>query len=118
AGSEAVLTFDEDNLIGVRVTKDVLHDLGAAAAISNSGDIIADGGVVVLSAAAARGLFDTAINNDGLVQANAAEERGGRIFLTGGDGAGNLMVGGTVRADSTAGNGGSIVITGDNVGLT
>ncbi|MFZ5844804.1 MAG: beta strand repeat-containing protein, partial [Pseudomonadota bacterium] len=119
AGSGAVLTFDEDNMIGVRVTKDVLRNIGASAAVSNSGDIIADGGMVVLSAAAARALFDTAVNNVGLIQANAAKEHSGRIFLTGAEGAGNVLVGGNgaLVADNANGRGGSIVVTGDNVGL-
>ncbi|MFZ5698866.1 MAG: beta strand repeat-containing protein [Pseudomonadota bacterium] len=119
AGSGAVLTFDEDNMIGVRVSKDVLRNIGAGAAVSNSGDIIADGGMVVLSAAAARALFDTAVNNVGLIQANAAKEHSGRIFLTGAEGAGNVLVSGNgaLVADNANGRGGSIVVTGDNVGL-
>lgn len=119
AGSGAVLTFDEDNMIGVRVTKDVLRNIGVSAAVSNSGDIIADGGMVMLSAAAARALFDAAVNNVGLIQANATKEHSGRIFLTGAEGAGNMLVGGNgaLVADNANGRGGSIVVTGDNVGL-
>ncbi|MFZ5755279.1 MAG: filamentous hemagglutinin N-terminal domain-containing protein [Pseudomonadota bacterium] len=143
AGSEAVLTFDEDNLIGVRVSKDVLRNVGAGAAVSNSGEIVADGGLVMLSAAAARELFDTAVNNSGVIEAMAAEDRGGRIFLTGSDTSGNVVNSGTldasgsvagsilletggntelagnavVRADSAQGAGGSIALLGSNVGL-
>lgn len=144
AGSEAILTFDADNLIGVRVSKDVLRNVGGDAAVSNSGDIIADGGVVMLSAAAARELFDTAVNNAGLIESVAAEDRGGRIFLTGSATSGNVVNSGildasgagaggevrmesaadtlvsgnaVVRADSSAGAGGSVQLLGHNVGL-
>jgi filamentous hemagglutinin family protein len=142
AGSEAVLTFDADNLIGVRVTKETLAQAGVDAAVLNSGSI--EGGIVVLQAAAARDLFDTVVNNTGIVRATGAAEQGGRIFLTGAPGSGDvvdsgvldasgaagggeirieagrsaLVTGdGAVRADSAAGVGGHIAITGENVGL-
>ena len=42
AGNEAVVTFDNDGLMGVRVTKEVLQgDIGVDAAVVNNGEIVA-----------------------------------------------------------------------------
>ena len=47
AGKEAVLTFDPRGLIGVRVSKEILQEeIGLDAAVSNSGQINAEGGRV------------------------------------------------------------------------
>ncbi|MBI3515451.1 MAG: filamentous hemagglutinin N-terminal domain-containing protein [Proteobacteria bacterium] len=88
-----------------------------AAAVSNSGRIAADGGVVQMSANAARGVLDRTIDMSGVIEARAVRQVGGRIVLDGGDG--TVQVSG--RLDATgrgAGQtGGTIKIIGERVGL-
>ncbi|HMW48215.1 MAG TPA: filamentous hemagglutinin N-terminal domain-containing protein, partial [Cellvibrionaceae bacterium] len=55
AGKEAVLTFEPNGLVGVRVTEAVLQkDLGVDAAVVNSGDIKAEGGKVLITASTSK----------------------------------------------------------------
>jgi len=58
AGKEAVLTFDNTGLIGVRVSKEILQDeLGIDPAILNSGEINAEGGRILLTASQSQDVF-------------------------------------------------------------
>lgn len=84
-----------------------------SALVENSGTITADGGQVVLRAAAARGVVDSVINSDGIIQANTVEKRGGKIVL-GGGGAGTVKVAGkvTARGEKEGEKGGEIIVTG------
>jgi|GEM_PF-6704165 len=84
-----------------------------SALVENSGTIIADGGQVVLSAAAARGVVDSVINTDGVIQANSVAQRGGKIILGGGS-AGTVKVSGKVKArgNKAGEKGGEIIVTG------
>ncbi|TQV66903.1 filamentous hemagglutinin N-terminal domain-containing protein, partial [Exilibacterium tricleocarpae] len=140
AGSEAVLTFDADNMIGIRVTREVLsNDLGVDDAVLNAGDIQA--GNVLLDAQVSSDLFSSAVNNTGVVQATGIDTSGGKIRLTGlgGDVASSgelkvsaatddkggdirvegdrTIISGSVTADSAEGIGGRIQLLGDKVGL-
>ena len=91
-------------------------------AIGQTGSIQADGGLVILSAAAKAELFDRVINHTGIIEARSLEERGGRIVLSGGT-EGLTRVTGTVDAsasvDGTSGmidvRGGDIEVAGDAV---
>ncbi len=140
AGSEAVLTFDADNMIGIRVTREVLsNELGVDDALLNAGTIQASN--VLLQASVSSDLFSNAVNNTGVVQATGIDTSGGVIRLTGlgGDvassgelnasasGAGDggeikvegdrTLISGAVTADADAGVGGNIQLLGDAVGL-
>src|SRR5690606_3118668 len=63
AGKEAVITFDQQGLVGVRVSKAILQDeLGIDAALINSGEINAEGGRILLSASVSQDIFSQAVN--------------------------------------------------------
>jgi len=63
AGREAVLTFDNDGLLGVTVTEAVLQDdLGVDPAVLNTGEINAEGGQILLTASVSENLFSQAVN--------------------------------------------------------
>jgi filamentous hemagglutinin family protein len=50
AGKQAVLTFDNNGLLGVRISQEILqNELGVDAAVLNSGDINAAGGRVLMT---------------------------------------------------------------------
>ncbi|MCZ6871567.1 MAG: filamentous hemagglutinin N-terminal domain-containing protein, partial [Gammaproteobacteria bacterium] len=145
AGSRAHLIFDMDGLIGVEIDQGVTQALPELEAlVSNQGRITAEGGRVVLTGATASGLFDTAVNNEGVIQAGRIEKRGGKVMLLGSGAdvsvAGTIDVsarddvsdGGIIRIESdaltlvndgdlsavsAAGAGGDIRVLGDRVGL-
>lgn len=63
AGKEAVLTFERDGLIGVRISQAVLqNELGVDAAVVNTGEINAQGGKVLLTASVSKNIFSQAVN--------------------------------------------------------
>ncbi|MGN2249706.1 filamentous hemagglutinin N-terminal domain-containing protein [Frateuria sp. GZRe14] len=111
----AVLDFDGNGLINVQITGELKQRLDAKAAVSNAGTLQADGGTVVLEAAAARDLFTNLVNNSGVIDAGAISHDGGvvRLVARGGD---TVNSG---RIDATGAQGGSIQLLSDrNVGVT
>jgi filamentous hemagglutinin family protein len=70
AGNEAILTFDNEGMIGVQVTKEVLQDdIGVDPAVVNNGEIDASGGRVLLTASVSQDVFSNAVNHNGIEQA-------------------------------------------------
>ncbi len=92
---------------------------GMDALVSNSGEIYADGGTVILTAEAVSGIVDSVVNMDGVIQAQTIEGRNGQIALVGGSGAGAVNVAGTLDASGNdAGEaGGTVHVLGDQVAL-
>lgn len=127
AGKEAVLTFERDGLIGVRVSEAVLQaDLGVNAAVVNKGEISAQGGKVLLTGSVSKNIFSQAVNVGELSQAKSAVVNADGSFSLGAGadvvnsgainvGAGaavlvgeNISHTGQINADNAAGNAGSI----------
>ncbi len=88
------------------------------AGISNSGTILADGGVVEMTAQTKNALIDRVINMDGVIQARAVDVMGGRIVLSGGE-HGQVEVTGKLDASGKdAGqHGGQVKVLGEQVAL-
>lgn len=127
AGKEAVLTFERDGLIGVRVSQAVLQEeLGVDAAVVNTGDINAQGGKVLLTASVSKNIFSQAVNVGELNPAKSAVVNADGSFTLGAGadlvnkgaiavGAGaavlvadNIHNSGHISADNAAGNAGAI----------
>lgn len=87
-------------------------------AVSNSGQIYADGGQVLMSAQTAEGIVDNAVNMDGIIEAKTIGTQAGRVVLAGGS-TGTTRVSGTIDVQGLmAGeHGGTIHITGKKVGV-
>ena len=86
-GSRIALDFDGDGLMQFAVEEAVLDNAASIDdGISNTGDIIADGGEVLITASAAQGVFDNAINNEGPDQSRP-HRKPGRHHSSGGHGA-------------------------------
>lgn len=143
AGKEAVLTFDAQGLLGVRVTKEILQsELGVDPAVLNSGTINAEGGKVLLTASVSQDVFSQAVNTNGIQPATSvvvnadgsftlgggadvvntgtidtsttmSNENVGRIVLLGN----NVTSSGTLKADAANGNGGEIELHAKNTAL-
>lgn len=108
SGSAMTLDLNGDGLINYRVDGAALSQ---AAGVANSGQLLADGGRVLMSAEVARGLVRDVVNNSGLIRATGVAEENGEIVLVGAGG--NVVNTGTLDASSASGTGGSIQVLGD-----
>jgi filamentous hemagglutinin family protein len=118
AGRTATLDLAGDGLLRLEVGSDLAGSAdGSADAVLNSGTVQANGGRVLLTAAAVQDVFTNLVNNTGIVQASRIDNSGGVIRLVG--------AGGTVQSsgtlDASAGDsvstGGSVAVLGERVGL-
>ena len=118
AGRTATLDLAGDGLLRLEVGSDLLTNTnGATSAVENSGSITANGGQVVLSAAAVKDVFTNLINNTGVVRANRIDNTGGTIELLGPEG--DVVSSGTLDASAAdaRSTGGSVTMVGNRVGL-
>ncbi|SFI68068.1 filamentous hemagglutinin N-terminal domain-containing protein [Albimonas pacifica] len=91
---------------------DAARTRGARA--ENSGVLIAEGGTVIITAAAARDAVEAAVSVGGVIEAQSARVDGGTIVLDGG--AGDVVVTGRLDASGGAGTrGGKVDVTGGTV---
>ncbi len=137
SGERLTLDVRGDGLISYSVDAATAERMGG---VANAGQVAADGGVVVMSAMAARDVAGVVVNNTGVVRASGVEQRDGAIYLTGSgdvrssgrllaDGArggrvsvrsqsGTTQVSGEVSAQGASGAGGRIELLGNAVALT
>ena len=116
AGNVATLDFYGGGLLRVQVSGDVkTNPTGAAAAVQNNGQIQANGGQVVLTAAATQNVFASAVNNTGVIRANRIQNVSGAIELSGPDGV--VANSGTLDASGQGGSstGGTVKVVGNDV---
>lgn len=85
--------------------------------LANGGKIEADGGEILMTAAAAQTTVDSLINMSGVLQANSVGEKKGRIILTADKG--TTKVTGTISAKGAKSGekGGTVKVLGDNVNV-
>jgi filamentous hemagglutinin family protein len=115
AGSAMTLDVAGDGLLNVAVSEGAVNAL-----VQNGGLIQADGGQVLLSARAAGGLLQGAVNNTGVIEARSLENRNGTIRLVGDAQTGVVRVAGTLDASGLAPGqaGGTVQVLGDAVHLS
>ena len=105
SGTRATVDLYGDKLVELAADIPV-----AGAKIDQKGKISAEGGTVLLTAAAAKSIVDHVINMSGVVDVSSVKTDGGKIILEGA----NANVSGTLNASGK--NGGSIKIGGDYLG--
>ena len=109
AGGEVTLDIEGDGLVNFSVDAATATEL---AGVENTGDLIADGGRVVLTGKVSNALTATAVNNTGLVQAHGIAEQNGEIFLLGEGG--DIVNSGTLDASgNTDADGGAVIVRTD-----
>ena len=80
AGEQTTVDFDGDGLLRFKVDKAVVDNAAKLEdQISNSDQINADGGQILITASAVAGVFDQAINNAGVIKAGRIDKSGGKI---------------------------------------
>jgi len=120
AGKQVVLTFDQDGLLGVRISKEILQEeLGIDPAVINRGEINAEGGRVLLTASTSQDVFSQAVNTGDLDQATSVVVHADGSFTLG-DGAdvintGNIDTSTTANDQNLSQSMGRIVLIGENV---
>ena len=83
SGTHATLDFYGDRLLSLTVDTELTQALGAGKTqIENKGQLLANGGTVQLTARAAAGVADQAINTTGIISAQYASLRNGKIILS------------------------------------
>lgn len=111
------VSFDGDKLLQYQVGARSPGQDGAdaPALVSNSGTIRAEGGTVLMTARAARGVIDNVVNTSGIIQATSVSLQNGEVVLDAGDG--GAVVTGTVDVSGTkAGeSGGVIAVKGESL---
>ncbi|WP_198262709.1 filamentous hemagglutinin N-terminal domain-containing protein [sulfur-oxidizing endosymbiont of Gigantopelta aegis] len=117
SANKVSVDFDGDGLIQFEVDKELIEqDKLLKKTVSNTGEIIAEGGHVILNAQTSKDVFSQVVNNDGVIKASRIEQRGGDVFLIGGSDS-DIVNTGTIdvsgfNSDEIAGN---IVLQGNNV---
>ncbi len=133
AGNAFTLDFYGDHLITLAVNdqiagavKDVQTGQTLKSLVSNTGKLSANGGRVQLTAAAARAVVDSVINNTGVIEANSIGSKNGMIVLSTGAGkpqgaptqvvklSGQISAAGKAKGTK----GGTVVVTGESIQLT
>jgi filamentous hemagglutinin family protein len=134
AGNAFTLDFYGDRLITLAVNdqiagavKDVQTGAALKSLVSNTGKLSANGGRVELTAAAARAVVDSVINNTGVIEANSIGTKNGMIVLAAAT-AKSKPAGAPTQTVKLAGKisaagkdkgtkGGTVVVTGENIVL-
>ena len=118
AGNAVTIDPYGDDLITFQVPESVAEGLvdpnqnPLAALIDLSGDIIADGGGVLVTADRARDAVDRAINMTGYIQAKSLDVSGSKVVLDGGKG--GVTIAGTIDASGLgAATGGEVRVVTD-----
>ncbi|MCX7190273.1 MAG: YDG domain-containing protein [Methylotenera sp.] len=106
SGKTVALDVSTDGLIRARVV-----DVAIQANIANSGDINAT--QVTLSAGQAKDTLNRVVNNSGVIKATGFSSLNGKIVLQGG----TTLNSGTLDATSATGNGGTVRMLGQHVGV-
>ncbi len=104
AGSKLTLDLAGDRLISYTVDEKTLAQL---AGVSNTGQLMADGGRIFMTAKVAGDLAATVVNSEGLVQAQSTVESNGEIYLAAEGG--GIRVTGTLDASAQPGASGGHV---------
>lgn len=103
AGAKISLQLDAAGLVNFAVDE---ATAAAQAGVENTGEIVAHGGRVLMTAKVADDLVATAVNNTGVVRAVGIDEDGGEIFLRGAGG--KVVNSGTL--DASGANGGRVLV--------
>lgn len=118
SGKALTLNLDPEGLISVVVDEATIESSeGKDSAVKNSGTIKADGGKVLLTAKTLEGVFDRAVNNEGIIEAKSLVDNKGEVTLLA-TGTNNLAENSgviDVSAKETGAEGGEVEISGDRV---
>jgi len=114
SGKEAILSFDSEGWMGVRVTKEMLQEeLGVDAAVINSGEITAESGRILLSGSVSEEVFSQAVNHGDVAKSIVISDEG---IITLGSGSDVINTGSlNVSSANEEMNAGRIAVVAENI---
>ncbi|MDP2940218.1 MAG: filamentous hemagglutinin N-terminal domain-containing protein [Candidatus Omnitrophota bacterium] len=102
SGQRITLDLDPQGLMSVVIEEAVSQNqTGAQNAVNNTGTISANGGKVILTAKSLNGVFDRAINNEGIIEAQNLQSRNGQVYLSASGEGAVVRNAGTITSDLT-----------------
>ena len=115
SGDTYALDLAGDGLIEVQVTGNIGQQL-----VSNAGVIEANGGTVNLTAAAARQIVNSLVENSGIIQADTIGTKSGNVILNAEGSNANIAMSGDIKANGDKnGNGGKVsIVAGNNANFS
>ncbi|MDB4349537.1 filamentous hemagglutinin N-terminal domain-containing protein [Omnitrophica bacterium] len=125
SGEKIVLELDSEGTIAVAIdeaiSEIVTDNEGREVedAVLNTGDIIADGGTIMLTAEVLEDIFENAVNNEGLIRANSLVINSGEVYLLAKGKDARASNTGTidVSASETGADGGFVDLSGDRLNI-
>ena len=121
SGEALTLNLDPQGLISVVVDEATSQNLkGKDSAVKNTGSICTEGGKVILTAKALDGVFDKAVNNEGIIEAESLVNKNGEVYLIaeGEDSVASNTGTIDVSAKESGADGGFVEISGVNLDVT
>lgn len=122
SGEKMTLGLDTAGMISVAIDEAVKEKMTVNGeqltdGVKNTGEIRADGGIVVLTAKALDNIFDYAVNNEGIIQAKSLVAGNGTIELVAWGENSKITNSGTLDVSSTADgvDGGSVNVSADYI---
>lgn len=103
SGDKVSLNFNGNSMVGVTVDEGTLKGL-----VENKHAIIAENGLVVMTAKGLDKIMAGVVNNSGEIKANSIVEKGGKVYLSGDE----VTNSGKITADGATG-GGEVLVGGD-----
>ncbi|MFY0666179.1 MAG: filamentous hemagglutinin N-terminal domain-containing protein, partial [Natronospirillum sp.] len=92
-GERIAVDFDGDGLMRFTIDEALLNNQGDdESAIVNRGELLANGGTIVLEGRVAQDVFAKVVNNEGVIQAGRIDNNGGVIRLVGSGGSSSSVV--------------------------
>ncbi len=117
SAEKVTVDFDGDGLIQFEINRKLIEkDRHIIQAVSNTGQIIADGGNVILSASTAKDVFSQVVNNEGVIKASRIQKQGGDVFLIGGSSS-DIVNTGEINVTGSA-EAGNILLQGESIDVT
>ncbi len=125
SGEKMTLELDSEGIISVVINEPIreiaespYHDK-IKDAVLNTGEIIADGGTVILTASVLKDIFENAVNNEGIIRANSLINNKGEVYLLAEGEDARASNKGTidVSASESGADGGFVEISGDRIGV-
>ncbi|WP_114417029.1 beta strand repeat-containing protein [Marinospirillum perlucidum] len=101
-GERIAVDFDGDGLMRFSVDQELLDNIdGLEEALTNSGELSAQGGSIHLEGRVAQEIFSRVVNNEGIVRAGRIDNSGGEIRLVGSGGSDSSIIN-TGQVDASA----------------
>jgi filamentous hemagglutinin family protein len=113
SGDAYTMSFDNNHLINFTITAPSRN----ASRVSNTGSLIANGGQILVTSKAARGVLDNSINMEGMVQVRSVGVHQGELILSGDPNGSKVYVAANIDATGkkSGEKGGKVAITGHDI---